>query len=254
MPSCYAHYRFGQLVKNSLPDDVAKAVHHCPKLYNTGLQGPDFFFYFNPLFHTKTGALGLSYHLQSGEAFFTCAARIWHNAPTEGATAYLYGVLAHYALDRICHPFIEQAETDHSALESEFDRYLLALDGKTVNEDLSKHLKLSRGGCGTVAEFYPPLAAMTVGTGMRHMRWVFHLIAVTDRARLRKLAHALQPKLLPFILPDEPDPNCSQYDEALYERYQAALELFRKLTPQLEAHLKENTPLGEDFARNFNGE
>lgn len=254
MPSCYAHYRFGQQVMQYLPPDAAKAVQHCPKLFRIGLHGPDFFFYFNPLFPTKTGALGKTYHHQSGVEFFTAAAKVWQNSRTEGAASYLYGVLAHYALDATTHPFIIEADADHSALESEFDRYLLVKDGKTVNEDLSKYLKLSRGGCGTVAEFYPPLSAMAVGMSLRHMRWIHHIIACWNRERLRKAARTFQPKLLVYILPDEPDPVCSPYDEALYARVEEAQILFQTLAPQLEALLKENTPLGADFARDFSGE
>lgn len=254
MPSCYAHYRFGQLVKSSLPAKAAKAAQHCPKLFNIGLHGPDFFFYFNPLFPTKTGALGMTYHYQSGAEYFTEAARIWQNSPTEGATAYLYGVLAHYALDASCHAFINTSGVGHTEMESEFDRYLLALDGKTPDEDLSKYLKLSRGGCGTVAEFYPPLPAMVVGMSLRHMRWVHHIIACWNRERLRKLARKFQPKLLTHILPDEPDPSCSQYDEQMYALFESARERFRVLAPQLEALMKENTPLGADFSISFSGE
>ena len=71
--------------------------------------------------------------------------------PTEATRAYLYGVLAHYALDSLSHPFIHrmaaQGKATHTQIETEFDRFLLDLDGKKPPylQDLSGHIRLTPG-------------------------------------------------------------------------------------------------------------
>ena len=46
MPSCYAHYRFGVHVLQTLPEQVQKQIEANRNLFDLGLQGPDFFFFY----------------------------------------------------------------------------------------------------------------------------------------------------------------------------------------------------------------
>ena len=66
MPASYAHYRFGKLLLPSLPVHVRQTIQRFRRMYDMGLQGPDFFFYYNPFLHTATGELGRVFHRQTG--------------------------------------------------------------------------------------------------------------------------------------------------------------------------------------------
>ena len=158
MPASYAHYRFGKLLLPTLPNDVRQCIQRFRRMYDAGLQGPDFFFFYNPFLNTPTGELGRVFHRQTGQEFFPVACKA---ATSEAARAYLYGLLAHYCLDSLCHPFVNRLvqieEARHVPLESELERFLLTLDGEASPEtfDMSKYFRLTRGECMTVSGFYP---------------------------------------------------------------------------------------------------
>lgn len=257
MPAFYTHYRFGRELIPALPADIRRSVGRFPQLFHAGLQGPDFFFYYNPLFKTAIGALGSAFHHQSGVTFFTHAARA---ADTEAAQVYLYGLLAHYALDSACHPFIH-AHTDegpifHVELESEFERFLMETDGKTPpkTQDRSRYMKLTRGECVTVAAFYPPAAPGHINRAVKNTAWCLKMLAVPDGVRRKIVSGALHlagGQMPHHLLPGEPNPTCSHLNEALLELYNGALERYPILLEQLLGHMKEDTPLGAEFEPEF---
>lgn len=257
MPSSYAHYRFGQAVLPALPAEVGKTVRRFRQLYDVGLHGPDLFFYYNPLMRTKIGALGRSFHAQSGQEFFGNAARLLWEAPTEGGTAYLYGVLAHYALDSACHPLIKSAAAEgkigHSELETEFDRFLLDMDGKRppCRQDLGEYIRLTRGESATVSGFYPPAGQAAIAAAVRHMRQVNHVLAGKNRKLLERMFRIAGPGPAQMVMPQRVNYRCSYLDEPLLALYEEAEERYPLLAEKLTACLKEKTLPGEEFAPAF---
>ena len=126
MPAAYAHIRFGR--EQALPGKYGALPRNFPQLYTVGLQGPDLLFYHNPVFSTAKVREGHRLHAMTGQAFFKAAIDAYKKAPSDGALAYLFGVLGHYCLDSRVHPLVNQLVTsqqiDHVALETEFDRFL----------------------------------------------------------------------------------------------------------------------------------
>ena len=59
--------------------------------------------------------LGCAYHEKRGQVFFSEACAHVKQYPSEGAFAYLLGLLAHYCLDQHCHPLV-YAATDNDEL------------------------------------------------------------------------------------------------------------------------------------------
>ena len=161
MPYHYAHYRFGVAMLNVMPADLQRVAKRHRRLFDVGLHGPDIFFCYNLLRNTKIGSLGSRIHSQTGKEFFGRACRNLRLRPSSEGEAYLYGLLCHYALDSACHPFIweqdKQGIAEHIAMETEFDRFLLDMDGKRPpeNQKLTKHLYLETRECATAARFYP---------------------------------------------------------------------------------------------------
>lgn len=260
MPGNYAHYRFGSQILPTLPADVRRPIQRFRRLYDVGLHGPDLFFYYNILMDTPVGKLGKKYHRMAGREFFGMACRRLRLEPTEAGQAYLYGVLAHYCLDAACHPFINEVIADgkigHVEMETEFNRYLLALDGKSEPQtfDTSPHMKLTKGECVTVSSFYPGADPGHILQSLKTMASVTKLLATPTGPRrnvLEKGAAVVAKKFTPFIMGKLPNENCAHLNEELKNRYDQAAENYAVLLEQLTAHMTYNASFGEEFDPTF---
>ena len=254
MPATYAHYRFGAQMLSKMPADLGRTAKRNRRLFDVGLHGPDLFFYYKPARSTKVGRLGNKFHRQTGKEFFTRVCRGLRLEPSEAGQSYLYGALCHYALDTQCHPLVEKLSWEgiasHTRIETEFDRYLMELDGQTSRMALTKHMGLTPSECGVVSRFYP-------GTDPAHIR-----ASLSAMARIRKVLELPDGKLREAVtgtmslgsgtfwdmIPKaEPDPVCRQLNEPLLQKYQQAAKCFPDMLLQLSAHLTYNAPLGEEF-------
>lgn len=260
MPSNYAHYRFGAAMLGIMPGDIRRTAKRFRRLYDVGLHGPDLFFYYNPLRRNQIGILASQTHAQSGREFFGRICRNLRLDPSEEAEAYLYGVLCHYALDAACHPFVveqdRQGIADHIEIETEFDRFLLELDGKIPpeNQDLSPHLTLAPGEYAQVTRFYPGVTERVVERSLKHMALAAKAFSVRGSMKRNFLKNTLGlagVEYRGFVMHREPNPQCCRLNELLLERYNKAQTQFPELLLQLSAHLTYNAPLGAEFASNF---
>ena len=260
MPSAYAHYRFGAQLLKRMPPDFCRTAQRFRQLYDVGLHGPDIFFYYSPLMKTSVGSLGSKLHHQSGIEFFTRACKRLRLEPSEAGYAYLYGLLSHYCLDSVCHPFVNaraaEGKMGHVELETEFDRYLLVQDGKTPpsTHDISRHMKLTRGECATAASVYPAVTASAISRSVRNMALATRCLAMPQglpRNVMEKGLHKFGGKYAQFLMTDDPNPICAPLNGKLEALYNTALERYPRLWEQLTAHLAHNAPLGTDFAPEF---
>ena len=189
MPSTYAHYRFGLAMLEKFPGDSRRTIQRFRRLFEVGLHGPDIFYYQLPGLNKATSFLGIKFHEQTGQDFFQRVCRGIRMEKSEAAQAYLYGVLCHYCLDSVCSPYMKEqcaAEGVTSLqLETEFDRFLLEMDGKipACSQDLSPHLKLTPGEWETVAKFYPPATSRAVKDSLHNMMFMLKLLATPEGAR-----------------------------------------------------------------------
>lgn len=254
MPAFYAHYRFGKQILPQLPADVRQSITRFRRLYDMGLQGPDFFFYHNPFFHTASHDLGSKFHKQSGQEFFT---RVCAQADSEAARVYLYGLLGHYCLDSICHPFVDKmvdsGEAGHESLEAEFERYLLTMDNMlpVYKLDLTKRIKLTRGECVTVAGFYPPATPGAVFQAVGFMALYSRYLNQKNRAKVEKQLTLIKKSLLDVLIPEEPVTAYARMDSELLARFNRAQKDYPHMLQQITEHLRSGQPLGEDFAPIF---
>lgn len=260
MPSTYAHYRMGVALLPTMPADVRRTIGRFRRMFDVGLHGPDIFLYHNPVLPTATGALGAKFHEQTGREFFQRVCRVARLEKSEAAQAYIYGALCHYALDSVCHPFVnEQAAIGpaiHPEIEAEFDRFLLDCDGKRPPEsqDLSPHLQLTPGECAAVAKFYPPATAKQVQDSLRNMAFYAKLFATPEgprRAILRKGMGALGSHISSLLMTTGPNPSCCTLNQQMLEYYNRAVEVFPEMLSQLQAHMTYNGLFGEEFTKIF---
>ncbi len=254
MPASYAHYRFGKLLLPTLPPDARQCIQRFRRMYDMGLQGPDMFFYYNPFLRNGTGELAAQFHSQTGQEFFSHAGKA---ADSEAARAYLYGLLAHYCLDSASHPFVnrmaETGEASHVALESEFDRYLMAQDGisEPHRYDITRYMKLTRGECMTAALFYPGITGAMVSRSLFVMTRCIRFLRGGRREKREALLARTMPSFLDHFIPREPVAAWSRMDSELLARFNQSLKRCPELLRQLEAAAEEDAPLGEDFAPIF---
>lgn len=255
MPATHAHYRFGTEAVQCLTGEVGRSVRRFRALYDTGTHGPDIFFYNDPFSNSKAQKIAKTAHGQSGQEFFGHAVQVLRQSPSEGGTAYLFGLLTHYALDAACHPIVAKATADgkigHTELETEFDRYLLHLEGVPAphTRDVGSHIRLSQGECHTVADFYPESTGAMVARCTQNMRRIHQLLAKSNRPLVEagfRLIHQEQ-----LVMTPRTNRNCSGWDEALLEGYTTALSRYPALADELTQALKTGQPLGENFAPSF---
>ncbi len=258
MPTVYAHYRFGAGILPTLPADARRTIQRFRSLYDAGLHGPDIFYYYPALLKTKNSFLGIKYHEQTGREFFQRVCRMVRLDKSEGAQAYLYGLLCHYALDKACHELIarQECQATHAEMETEFDRFLLEKDGKipACNQDLSLHLRLTPGECEMVAKFYSPTKASVVRSCISNMAKTLKLLATPEgrlRSTMEKGLSKIAPELRGMVMSAQANENCAQTNEALYACYEKVFETFPELLSQLQAHMTYNGPLGQEFDQIF---
>lgn len=257
MPSHYAHYRFGVRAIPLFPPRVQQCIRRFRSLYDVGLHGPDIFFYHNIFFKDNVVALGKKYHDLTGEEFFGPVCKHLRLEPNEAAMAYLYGVLTHYCLDSLVHPFVlEQTGGDigHVELETEFDRYLLQLDGNRQPNtfDCSPHIKLTRGECETVSKFYDTTPS-AVNASVRGMAVSVKLLAMPNGNFRRFAENAAGERLRQHFMERTPNKNCAHLNEPMRSLWEEALARLPDMMDALQAHMSHNAPLGRLFEDTFSG-
>lgn len=237
MPGMYAHYRFGRQVLGQFSPSQKQTIGRFRRLYDMGLYGPDIFDYCGPLTPGEVVDLARRFRNQTGQEAF---ARLGALATTEGARAYLYGLLAHCCLDGACADLLEKQPGpagSRAALEADFDGYLLELDGLPPLYDRSAHMALTRGECVTVSQFYPPATAAQTHGAIARMRRFYHLLSGQDQARVGRLVKLFGKGTLPHRLPPMELSREKQYlCSSLLARYTRAVKAF----PELLAALEEN--------------
>lgn len=261
MPSGYAHHRFGTQVIPMMPADVRGPILRHRALFDIGLHGPDFLFFHHFFMKTPLFHLGSQYHEQSGQAFFSRACTQLRQHPSEAALAYLHGMLAHYCLDSHCHPLVyamtDDTDLGHDELETEFDRYLLALDGckKPHEKNIFRHLKLKKDDYPVIAGFYPEVSTQDVSTCIRNMALAKQLLTIPTAAghgAVVKFTQIAGGNTSGMVMTVGPDPKCGHLDKKLLELYEQALAKFPAYLEELSAHVAYGEPLGDHFAANFN--
>lgn len=251
MPASYAHHRFGRQVLKNLPNNERQCIQRFRRMYDAGLQGPDIFFYYNPYWKTAVGELGKTFHAMTGTDFFAAGGKA---ASSEAARAYLYGLLGHYCLDSVCHPFVRQldaaGEAKHVIFEAEFERFLLTLDGEAHPEtyDMSRKLRLTRGECMTVADFYPGTTGGQISRSVRGMAGCIRFLA---KPKWEKPMRRLGLRFADHMIPARENEELTLYISELKGHYDEAVALYPRLLEKLLAHMETGEALGPDFETNF---
>ena len=257
MPGNYAHYRFGALQAEKLPAQFRRPIQRFRRFYDVGLYGPDIFFHHSPFWPSAVTRLGSDFHKKTGREFFTAACAAWKTAPSEAASAYLYGLLGHYCLDSMLHPYVlEKAASGavrHPELETDFDRYLLRLDGKLPPYlvGTGRKLKLTRGECVTASLFFDPVTPAQIHTCVRNTARNARLLAHKNRRLLKSVLKFASQNVQDHIMLSTPNPRCEGMQPELLALYDQAMERYSVMLGQLADHIENGTAFGELFDPTF---
>lgn len=264
MPAAYTHYRFGRDVLRLLPPEKRQIIASHRALYDIGLHGPDIFFFYRPLTDNAVARMGHSLHRQTGATVLRRMAALLAQAPSEAATAYLYGFLCHFALDSACHGYVGQMEAlgvGHSLLETQLDRSYLVedrLDPERVNP--TGHLRPSPEAARVIAAFFPQVTEREVEASVRDMIRVQQLLLPTSHAKrtmLQGAARLLKKDYVAgMVMPARESLACRQMVVRLRAMYEEALpvavsliEDFPRLDHAAYAYNFEGIRTGEEDAR-----
>ena len=239
MPAMYAHDTFGRKVAAKLPLSVKQPILQFPQMFRVGLQGPDILFFYNPFTEHPVGNKGRSLHKTTAASFFENARKIWEDGGKRPSQlSYLMGFLCHFMLDSACHPYIDgQAETigvGHIAIETEFERMLLSLDGKAPESFPVGYCMPTDGDLAAqIAPFYEGISAREIDKSIRAMRRYKNMLVMpnplvreTAKKGLRLIGQ--YNAINQHIISPEADPRCRTVCEHL-------LELYRRTIPQAVA-------------------
>lgn len=183
MPATGAHYQFGQLVLSRVEPEVATAIYYSKNMFDLGLQGPDLLFFYKPYRSNEISKLGHDIHNCAGGALFKDLMERrgqWSSA----LTAYLMGLCCHYALDRTCHPLIDEiapTNVEHQQIESAFDR--LVLEQYQVTDQRHRHIPV-RVDCDVLCAVYPQISRHNLATCAASIRRYNHLLEYGGLVRL----------------------------------------------------------------------
>lgn len=136
MPAFITHYLFALDCKEEI-----KSFSDFDLDFNAlaiGSQGPDIFFFTNPLSVRPMRKLGSTLHRAKPELIFDALAEYLKSSSSNIANSYAYGFILHYALDRRCHPYVYAKQEEilksnrfihhssaHNRVEMSLDAFML---------------------------------------------------------------------------------------------------------------------------------
>lgn len=243
MPSVYAHYRFGCDVYELLPKKPKALVDTYRDLFDLGLQGPDILFFYRPVYYNYVNQLGRNLHHKPGGPFFQNAIELVRHRQHKGASmAYLCGTACHFALDLICHPYVEKIVAEkglnHSAIEGALERALIIEDNHPLNFLVTGSIKPSPLNATVISQFYPRVTPKQVYQSLKIMIWCNDGLRMKDHLFKKSLFFILRlvgkyDSIAGMVITPEPKPEFAESDQELRRLFDSAkpvaLELIQSL-------------------------
>lgn len=262
MPSTYAHYHFGNILIEGMPDNIKQIVTKYRELYDIGVHGPDILFYYEPYHHNETSAIGFGMHDIIASEFFTRAYKSYHEYPEkEAMMAYLVGFVSHFCLDYIDHTYVESkiraSHISHTEIEVEYDRHLMVKDGlNPFKKDPASHLVPSDFNIKVVSHFFKETDEKHVAKAFKGMVFYLRLLKSSNGFKRNFLYTAFRAvgqydSLHDQVISKEVNPLCLDSNMRLDKLEKWAVELFRDLSKNMYEYLNDISPLDKRFDKTF---
>ncbi|SHO46657.1 zinc dependent phospholipase C family protein [Anaerocolumna xylanovorans] len=262
MPSTYAHYRLGQEVVRSLPDEMQEIIKNNKELYDIGLHGPDILFYYKPLFANRVNQTGFGMHDEPASKFFESAGRVIMNKRGEEAyLAYICGFICHFVLDSECHGYIdekiESSGVSHTEIEVEFDRDLLVRDGHDpISCSLTDHIVPSEKNARIIADFFSGITKEEVKASLESMKKFNKLLIAPHRGK-RLLINGLlamtgnYKEMHGLLVNYKANPKCEDSTEKLRRLYVTSVRESIRLITAYEDSIWQEVKLDARYRLTF---
>lgn len=258
MPTTYTHYKFGEAVYHTLPEDLKILIDAHRKLYDIGLHGPDILFYFRPYRKNKINTLGGKIHKEVASNFFSNGKKLYQQSNDDAMLVYLLGFINHFILDSECHHYINhyviKKNVSHSLIEAQWDRLLLLQDGKNPTSFLvTSHLHPSKENAAIIAPLFS-LNQKEVYHSLKDMKRYLNLLVCGNFKRkliklIIDLLH-LNPSYFDLIIQENGDNRCDESNQVLIQKYQDAITIASKQIIAFFQTINQDT-LDPRFHQNF---
>ncbi|MCL6610280.1 MAG: zinc dependent phospholipase C family protein [Peptococcaceae bacterium] len=163
MPDLWTHIFCGREALAGVEERFRKAARDLKNLFFLGCQGPDLFFYYDflPWGDKRVFSLGNRIHHERCGLFFRESLKFARRNPDAGTIVYLMGLVCHWCLDRVTHPYIyyisgvyqgHKAETrklinNHKRVEAAIDVLMGRRLLKTEVWKVPAHREIEVGDC-----------------------------------------------------------------------------------------------------------
>jgi len=264
MPCIYAHNSFGKKVAAVLPEELKNIIENHKTEFEAGLQGPDFLFFYHPMFKLRTNQMGYWQHNQPLDKFLKKLLPFLRKEGTDSGTyAYMLGYLCHYILDSECHSFVipisKQPGYNHIAIESEFDRHLLRKDGfRPITYPVWKKVTCNKNIVDTIHRIYEPLRLSKKQIREALLSMKFYKWVLTCGHSLKRLLVRLLMKLslhyeelAGHMMDIRPKKYATRTNQSLQNIYDKAINLSCELLQDFHLSVTEMKPLHNRFSCNF---
>ena len=261
MPTTYTHYRFGKDVLLNLPDPYKKTALEKRELFDIGLHGPDILFYYYPVCYNHVNQMGVKLHKKPAEEFFEHAAMVIRNKSNKTAgEAYIYGFICHFALDSVCHKYIEKiievSGIGHSEIEMELDRRLMEEDGlDPLTYVPIHHILPLKKSAFVIAPFFEGINDNEVLKALKGMRWALKQLMPLGRFKDKIVKTALKAagleKKYGLFMSHKANERCDPYCRLLEEKYNECISFAVRLICGYKEYLEGRKELSTEFNDTF---
>ena len=261
MPTTYTHYRFGKDVLLNLPDPYKKTALEKRELFDIGLHGPDILFYYYPVCFNHVNQMGVKLHKKHAGEFFEHAAKVIKEKNNNiSGEAYIYGFICHYALDSVCHKYIEKiievSGIGHSEIEMELDRRFMEEDGlDPLTYVPIHHILPLKKSAYVIAPFFEGIKMDEVLKALKGMRWGLKQLMPLNKfkdvvVRIGLKAAGLEKKYGLFMS-KKANGKCDPYCRILKEKYNECITFAVKLICDYKEYLECGGELPLEFNDTF---
>lgn len=266
MPDFYAHYVHGQRVFTLLPSEIAGAISN-KNLYNLGLQGPDFLYFYRP-FKKKNNPilqLGKDMHKKNCTYVFNSVLTKIKIEPNTDEFSYMMGFVGHFGLDSCCHPYVnamvKEMSLDHAEIEIEFDKFLLKYDGLSpLRYKAHEYININKKEAEAVTNIYRclissisvkdiKLSFRTFKTGKKFFYAPTRFSQFLRFSLIRMLG--VYDFLQGHIMKTSYHPKSTITNEKLFSLYNNSIEITAELMNNFYKHLQGREKLLNRFDYNF---
>ncbi len=262
MPAAYTHDSFGKNVLRRLPEREAAIIRSKYNLFAIGLQGPDVFFYYHPVWKNPISEMGHQIHRESGETFIR---RMAKTAALRGFPdddlSFIYGNICHYALDRQCHGNIfhwqEISGAEHAMIEGQMDRALMLRNGEDPLLTMpARHIHPDRKAAELLHLYYPELSEKRLLAVLRSFR-SFNKFLTMPEVWKRRVVYALMKRIGVYdslrghFIDREADSACEPDMEELLALYDGAIDMAVMLVERFRDMAEDRETWSPLYGMNF---